>query len=153
MNKRDAEFDFNGQKFRTVQTVHYVDGYNIVPSYGLLWITPQGSTAFLTTDTQFAPNQIEDYYNEADIIFHDCETAPFRSRIHAHYDELKELDEKTRNKMWLYHYQDGDLPDVKADGFAGFVKQRQEFAMHLTAVYTFEEAMINAGRGEELVGK
>jgi hypothetical protein len=29
--------------------------------------------------------------------------------------------------MWLYHYQDGPLPDAKADGFAGFVNQGQTF--------------------------
>ena len=29
--------------------------------------------------------------------------------------------------MWLMHYNDGDLPDAKKDGFKGFVKQGQEF--------------------------
>jgi len=29
--------------------------------------------------------------------------------------------------MWLYHYQDGELPAAVADGFAGFVAKGQVF--------------------------
>jgi len=29
--------------------------------------------------------------------------------------------------MWLYNYQDLDLPDAKEDGFLGFIKKGQEF--------------------------
>jgi hypothetical protein len=47
--------------------------------------------------------------------------------VHAHYEELKELPAEIKQKMWLYHYSDGVLPDAQADGFAGFVKPRQEF--------------------------
>ena len=124
---RNSGFEFAGMKLKTVQTVHYMDGYEIVPSYGLIFPTSDDRQVFLTTDTQFTPGQLGTFYESSDIIFHDCETAKFRSGIHAHYDELKSLPEHLRAKMWLYHYQDGDLPDCKADGFAGFVNKGQVF--------------------------
>ena len=34
---------------------------------------------------------------------------------------------KIKNKMWLYGYQAGVLPDAKKDGFCGFVECRQVF--------------------------
>jgi hypothetical protein len=63
----------------------------------------------------------------ADIIFHDCETASVKSGVHAHYTELLTLSETIRNKIWLYHYNPGALPDAKKDGFRGFVKKGQCF--------------------------
>jgi hypothetical protein len=63
----------------------------------------------------------------ADIIFQDCETAPFESGVHSHYGKLKTLPDKMKQKMWLYHYQDGDLPDARGDGFRGFVVKGQRF--------------------------
>jgi ribonuclease BN (tRNA processing enzyme) len=120
-----------GQTYcQLVQTVHYMDGYEIVPSYGLLMRVennPAAGEVFLTTDTQFAPSQIMDFYRRASVIFQDCETAPYRSGVHAHYAELVTLPPDVRAKMWLYHYQDGPLPDAKADGFAGFVERGQTF--------------------------
>jgi len=126
---KNGKFIFEGTEFQTVQVVHYVDGYEIVPSYGLIWNARNGKKIFLTTDTQHCPNQIYSYYDSADIIFHDCETASFKSGIHAHYTELYTLNEKTKSKMWLYHYQDGPLPPAAADGFSGFVSQGQTFEL------------------------
>jgi ribonuclease BN (tRNA processing enzyme) len=128
---KNGKFAFGSVNCRLVQTVHYMDGYEIVPSYGLL-IRVGKKELFLTTDTQFCPNQISDFYQRADVIFQDCETAPWKSGVHAHYTELKTLPPEVRAKMWLYHYQDGQLPDAEADGFAGFIKKGQsfEFADH-----------------------
>lgn len=139
---KNETFTFAGLELRVIQTVHVMDGYTIVPSYGLMWKTPTQKTVFLTTDTQFAPNQIKDFYKTADIIFHDCETAKFRSDIHAHYEDLKTLPPEIKRKMWLYHYQDGDLPDAIADGFQGFVAKGQIFDFSVTGDfrYTLEEA-------------
>lgn len=120
-------FTFAKTKFQLIQTVHVMDGYEIVPSYGLLWVGANGQRIFLTTDTQFAPRQIETFYAQSDIIFHDCETSKFPSGIHAHYNDLKTLPPETKAKMWLYHYNDGDKPNATADGFAGYVEQKQEF--------------------------
>lgn len=124
---RNQGFEFAGVRLQTVQTVHYMDGYEIVPSYGLIWKGPDGRTIFLTTDTQFCPNQIRDFYKVADVIFHDCETGQPPSGIHSHFDELLTLPPDYRKKMWLYHYRDGALPDAKAAGFCGFVEKGQTF--------------------------
>lgn len=124
--KRNQGFDFAGVHLQTVQTVHFMDGYEIVPSYGLIFPTPKGKV-FLTTDTQFTPGQLSTFYDEAAFIFHDCETSDSKSGVHAHYEELKTLPDEVRAKMWLYHYQDGRLPDAEADGFAGFARKGQVF--------------------------
>ncbi len=137
----NATFEWDGLTFQPVQTIHVMNGMEIVPSYGLLiWedTSPvwqggvrfeRNADMFLTTDTQFCPNQISKFYGMADLILHDCETAPFRSGVHAHYDDMKTLGEKVRKKMWLYHYQPDPPQDVIADGFLGFLAkgQRLEF--------------------------
>ena len=98
----------------------------IVPSYGLIF-EGEMSRVFLTTDTQFCPNQIQTFYDSVDIIFHDCETTPFKSGVHAHFTDLATLDEKTKKKMWLTHYADGDKPDAEEAVFAGYVAKGQVF--------------------------
>lgn len=80
---------------------------------------------FITTDCQFCPAQIHDFYNMADLIFHDCEVG-FRSGVHPNYDDLMTLPKETKKKIWLYH-TDGVLPDAKKDGFLGFVEKGQVF--------------------------
>jgi ribonuclease BN (tRNA processing enzyme) len=85
-----------------------------------------GPRVFFTTDTQFCPNQITKFYQSASTIFHDCETAPYFSKVHAHYNDLKTLPPEIKKKMWLYHYQPNPPQDPKADGFLGFVKRGQE---------------------------
>lgn len=130
-----------------VQTVHTMAGYQIVHSYGLMLSVPKKNPPthgslnkdrtvnkiFYTSDTQFAPNQIRCFYEEADMIFHDCETGKVKSGVHSHYDDLKTLDPAFKKKMWLMHYQPQFvcLAEMKAmalrDGFAGFVERGQLF--------------------------
>ena len=124
--ERNGSFDFANTRFQTVQVVHYYDGFEIVPSYGLLFECG-GIHTFITTDTQFAPNQMKDFREMTDVIFQDCETAPFQSGVHTHYDELKTLDADLKGRMWLYDYQDGDKPNCTEDGFRGWVEQGQVF--------------------------
>ncbi len=78
-----------------------------MPSYGLLF-EKNRICAFITTDTQFAPNQMKAFRTRADYIFQDCETAPFESGVHTHYEELKTLPDDIKGRMWLYDYQDGE---------------------------------------------
>jgi len=127
-------FEWDGLRFQPVQTIHVMNGMEIVPSYGLL-IHSRGDVEvyqkhsyelFLTTDTQFCPNQIEKFYDMADVIMHDCETASFHSKVHAHYDDLNTLPEDTRAKMWLYHYQPNPPYDAVEDGFLGFMERGQK---------------------------
>ena len=105
-----------------IQSGHIVSGFSIIPSYGLMFHV-NNQSVFITTDTQFAPTQIKDYYDLSDIIFHDCETAPIKSSVHAHYSELITLPAEIKKKMWLYHYNPGALPDARRDGFRGFVQK------------------------------
>jgi hypothetical protein len=77
-----------------------MDGYAIVPSYGLLIestpfsaVGPNKNRVFVTTDTQFCPNQIMDFYKQSSLIFQDCETfdltGKIKSGVHAHYNDLQ----------------------------------------------------------------
>jgi ribonuclease BN (tRNA processing enzyme) len=118
----NGHFIWEGTKFKLVQTIHVVDEFAFMFSFGLMFETG-GRTVFLTTDTQFCPHQIKDFYKFADIILHDCETTPFKSGVHANYEDMKTLPEEVKAKMWLYHYQPGKLPDAKVDGFLGFLKR------------------------------
>ena len=123
---RNGSFTFAGTVYRTVQVVHYYDGFEIAPTYGLLF-EKSGIGVFITTDTQVAPNQMDDFRDMADYIFQDCETARIVSTVHAHYDDLKQLDDDVKGRMWLYDYQDGDKPDCTEDGFLGWIKTGQVF--------------------------
>ena len=123
---KNQGFEWEGVNFQLVQAIHIMSGFHLVPSFGLMF-TMDGIKTFLTTDTQFSPTQIKDFYDMADIIFHDCETAKHKSGVHAHYESLYTLPAEVKKKMWLYHYQDGSLPDARADGFRGFVKRGQIF--------------------------
>lgn len=122
-----SQFKFADIEMEMVQVVHVMGGLRLMPSYGLIWRAPNGKRVFLTTDAQHCPTQINTLYNNCDIIFQDCETTPFKSGVHAHYEELKTLPPEVKEKMWLYHYADGPLPDAQSDGFAGFVEQGQTF--------------------------
>lgn len=125
----NGSFEWEGIVFELVQVIHIMNGYVFVPSFGLMFTLQQNGedvTVFWTSDTQHAPNQIMDFYNNADVIFQDCETS-FKSGVHAHYDELKTLPAVVKNKMWLYHYNKGKTQDPTTDGFRGFVECRHRF--------------------------
>lgn len=130
----NGEFEWEGIRFTPIQTVHIMAGYKIRNSYGLLINTQaiqrdilNQYEVFFTSDTQFCPNQIARFYTFTRTILQDCETAPFKSGVHAHYDDLKSLSSEIKKKMWLYHYQPNPKQDAKADGFAGFIKKGQVF--------------------------
>jgi ribonuclease BN (tRNA processing enzyme) len=121
-----GSFCWQNIDFDLIHTVHVFNGSTLVPSYGLMF-NANGLNCFITADTQFAPEYLMKFYNKADIIFHDCETAEKVSYVHAHYNELTTLDPAIKAKMWLYHYNPGPLPDAVAAGFRGFVKPGQCF--------------------------
>jgi ribonuclease BN (tRNA processing enzyme) len=126
---RSGSFEWGGIRFTLHQMPHIQTGYKNMYSYGLLMkeIGRNGPSVFLSTDTQFYPELIGQIAGEVSMIFHDCETAPFKSLVHAHYDELRALPKSIRNKMWLYHYQPNPTHDPRKDGFIGFVGRGQEF--------------------------
>ncbi len=105
----NGKFLWEGIVFEIVQAVHIMNGREIVPTYGLMITTSEGKKIYFTGDTQFNPNQIMDFYKEADYIIQDCETYPFKSGVHAHYDELCTLDVDIKKKMSLTHVNDNIL--------------------------------------------
>ena len=149
--RKNGRFLFDGIEFLLVQTIHITNGPNIVNSYGLFFEVNEVKV-FITTDTQFAPSQINYFYELADIIFHDCEDAPYKSGAHAHYSELKTLPPDIKAKMWLYHYPDCANSKPTKDGFRGFVKCGQVFDFDLAA--TLERVFVSsekAGSRERLI--
>lgn len=123
---RNGSFVWEGVEFIIVKTKHVMNNLSLVPSYGL-YIIGHHRKIFITTDSQMDLEHFEKYYKEADLIFQDCETSALKSGVHAHYTELVGLDPQIKSKMWLYHYQNGPLPDAQNDGFLGFVKKGQAF--------------------------
>lgn len=119
-------FTWESITFEMVKTVHVYNGKNLLPSYGLFF-TLGKTKVLVTTDTQFLPDRYMSYYQEADLIFHDCETDARESGVHAKFHELATLEPSIKAKMWLYHYSGNNLPDAKASGFKGFVKRGQVF--------------------------
>lgn len=122
----DQKFCWEGIDFQLVKTVHFMSNYFVSPSYGFIFFI-RSKQIFITTDTQFTLEHLMPYYLNSYLIFQDCETSPLKSGYHAHYSDLVALDSKIKEKMWLYHYQPGNLPDAKKDGFKGFVKKGQDF--------------------------
>ncbi len=123
----NTSFEWQGYNFQPIQTIHVMAGYIFRYSYGLIITNPETKKkTFITTDTQFAPNQLHHFYATCDLIFHDTETLPFKSNVHAHYSDLNTLSAEIKKKMWLYHYAK-PIDSWEKDGFAGFVKKGQEF--------------------------
>jgi ribonuclease BN (tRNA processing enzyme) len=128
---------WEGIKLTPVQVVHVVSGFAIKHCYGLMIERESGKVdglperLFFSGDTQYAPEQLIDFYGIADVILNDCETTPFKSRVHAHYTDLSKLSDDIRKKMWLYHYNTALTPEqiekAANDGFAGFAIKGQSF--------------------------
>ena len=96
----NASFLWQGILFEVVQSVHIMNGHAIVPSFGLIIHSPTSpKTIYWTSDSQYAPSQLIKFYEQADLIIQDCETYPFKSRVHAHYDDLKLLPPEIKAKM------------------------------------------------------
>ena len=120
------QFSWENHSFQLIKVPHSISNHQYLPAYGLL-ITGDKKTIFISSDTRYCPEILEPIYRRADLIFHDCETSSFKSEQHPHYDDLKKLDMHIKNKMWLYHYNAGELSDAQKDGFLGFVSRGQTF--------------------------
>lgn len=126
INDTKNYFTWNDITFNLVRTIHAFNNEKLIPSYGLFF-TVANTKVFITTDTQFTPQELDKFYQAADIIFQDCETTRHPSGVHAHFNQLTQLDSALKAKMWLYHYNSGPLPDAVAQGFRGFVSCGQTF--------------------------
>jgi ribonuclease BN (tRNA processing enzyme) len=130
----NTDFEWEGIRFTPVQTVHVMSGYKIVNSFGLIIEQlkdgkpdPKYKRVFFTTDTQFCPSQLLKFYDGVDLVFHDCETAGYKSGVHASYENLATLPDSQKNKMWLYHYNNEPKQIPTQDGFLGFAQKGQTF--------------------------
>lgn len=124
--KDESSFDWESIHFQLIKTVHVCNGTALVPSYGL-FMTTKNSKVLVTTDTQFKPELFKPYYQQADLIFHDCDLSSHPSPVHANFNQLNTLDAAIKAKMWLYHYPAQVLPDAVAHGFHGFAVKGQSF--------------------------
>lgn len=154
----NVAFKWEGWLADLIQQVHIMSGNIITHSYGIYMRKPGHKSIYFTTDSQYdSPKQIRLYYQQADIIFQDCECIGvdtvkkeyrFGSGVHANYAELAGypsanaaiLPTETKAKMWFIHYQDfvNSNKDyfnqdcdwnqlAKSDGFLGFLKVGQVF--------------------------
>lgn len=123
---KNSYFTWSQVKFYIVPTIHGISESTSMACYGLRF-NVDNLKVFITADANFYPDRFMNYYKEADIIFHDCETGEKISGVHSHYNDLITLDPEIKNKIWLYHYNPGPLPDAKKEGFRGFVKKGQSF--------------------------
>ena len=157
--KPNDSFMFDDNICTPIQQVHIMSGNIIVPSFGLMIETTQHRKVYFVGDSQFdSPKQSKIYYNQADIIFQDCECFVdpatkklfFSSGVHASYGELAgwesanctQLSAEIKSKMLLCHYQDfvanettfdGTRCDwmqtAADDGFDGFVRLGKEYVI------------------------
>lgn len=122
-----AQYDFYGIECLPISMIHVKTDKDNLPSFGMLFMY-NNKQIFLSGDTQFTPKRLKKIYNTSDIIFHECEFAEYDNSVHCQYRDLITLPDNVKAKMWLYHYSDnGNLPDVMSDGFAGLVTRGQTF--------------------------
>ncbi len=126
---RDGEcFAWGDVEMSPVRVTHFITAGEESPSFGLM-MRSDSRSSFLTTDARFDCDNLMPFYTAADVIFQDCETVSSPTDVHAHFTELTTLPSDIRAKMWLYHYNDGDLPDADAAGFLGYVSAGQVFEL------------------------
>lgn len=100
----NGAFIHDSVRYQTVQTLHIMDGFRIVPSFGLKF-KYLSTSVYFTSDTKFVDTLIA-FYNNSDIIIQESETTNYKSGVHCHISNLETLDEKIKNKMYIYHYND-----------------------------------------------
>ncbi|MEB3175496.1 MAG: MBL fold metallo-hydrolase [Cyanobacteriota bacterium] len=127
--KPNGYFIWENIVFNLIKLNHVNTGFMLMPAYGLFFEI-DGQKVFLTTDTKlgYGEGGLTPYYQQADLIFHDCEISQCPSPVHTHYGELAQLPPEIKAKMWLYGYQQGERPSAQADGFLGFVERGQRFS-------------------------
>lgn len=90
-------------------------------SYGVLI----DNRILCTGDSQFRQEYL-DYFQShypVETIIHDCDVSGFAEGVHASYSQLMTLDDVTKSKMFLVHYNgSAEKKTPENDGFKGFVK-------------------------------
>lgn len=117
-----GQFEFEGIPFQLVKNKHIESCFANKDAYGLLF-TIGNETIYWSSDSANINTKMID---KATIVFHDCETLPFKSRVHSHWQDLKKLKPEQRKKIWLMHYKTKPK-DCDDHGFAGWISKDQTF--------------------------
>jgi len=135
---------WEGLKIEVIQTLHIMSGRKFQPSYGMIISEIPSDNGvegvepykvFLTTDTQYCPEQLAAFYDDCDFVIHDVESAPFSSGVHAHWDKMKHEAKKRPGKLCPVHcnYSTEDIVPVmprdswEEDGFVMPVRRGEVF--------------------------
>jgi len=127
----NACFEWQNIHFKLIPTQHIHNGNQIIYTYGLMIHDRSlDYKVFLTGDTQFVPDMLQDAYCQANTVIQDCETSEFKSSVHAHYLDNITLAPQIKAKTYLWHYQDNVVKDFDTwqnrslkDGFCGFISR------------------------------
>ncbi|MBF0195790.1 MAG: MBL fold metallo-hydrolase [Magnetococcales bacterium] len=124
-------FSWEDIQFIPLKFLHVNNSIKPMYSYGLIINSDSdGDSFFFSSDAKFTKNltqTIKKWEPKVKYIFQDTETTPYRTGVHAHYDELCTLPDNIRKKMWLYHHNPHPKQKPCEDGFLGFVEKGQSF--------------------------
>lgn len=126
-------FQWENIWFTPLKMLHVQNSYRNVYSYGLVIQaadSEDGPAYFFSSDAMYCPElvaQLHTWAPQVTLLFQDAETLPFRTNVHAHYEDLCTLPDAIREKMWLYHYNPNPPFNPREAGFRGFVKKGQMF--------------------------
>ena len=123
-NESDRDTAINDLRIRPVQVMH-IQG---APSYGLI----VNDTVFLTTDTVFMPDLLEEISNRFGVqaIFHDCSFRQNQKFLHTTYEELCTLPEDLKQLLILTHYE---------SDYKHYLKKGQKLELTLAEPFTTYE--------------
>jgi len=124
-------FKLGDIEYKPFRTTHITNGSEFMDSYGLSVTLENGKNIIITSDTQYCPSSLNMLFKKADLIITDCETMPFKSLVHANYQDLTNLPEEIKVKMLLIHYNDNLTPELEKEilekgKFKGFLHQGDE---------------------------
>lgn len=126
-------FNFQETQFTPIKLPHVINDVEDVPAYGLKW-SDDDVKFFFSGDCQFDFWRLMPFWEEADVIFQDCEMMEYDGSVHAQFRQLNEIPKEYKSKMYLYHYMiygDKSIETLEQEvlnaGFAGIVKCGQEF--------------------------
>ena len=130
--KPRSGFQILNTEFYPVRLPHVIDSDDEIPAFGLKW-KEDGINFFFSGDTQFDFWRLMPFWEQADIIFQECEFKEYDDSVHCQFRHLKDIPKIYREKMWLYHYMlDGKTFEelntmVTNFGFKGLIYRGQEF--------------------------
>ena len=112
--------------FELVPILHTTNHGKINSCHGLFFHS-KANSIWITADCQFQYPQLQERYEQASIIFHDCDTGKTPSPVHTHITELMTLPTHIKQKIWLCNYDATCGYDAKRLGFKGFVEPLREY--------------------------